>query len=95
MTTDEPTDTDRALREHELKTEPPFFDRVVDGSKPFEVRKDDRGFQPGDTLWLREWSQDAGYTGREARRRVTYLFDLGAPMVNAPGFVVLGLADDV
>lgn len=40
---------------HELKIWPQYFCRVKDGSKTFEVRKNDRGFQPGDEVNLREW----------------------------------------
>lgn len=40
---------------HELKIWPQYFCRVADGTKTFEVRKNDRGFQPGDAVWLREW----------------------------------------
>jgi hypothetical protein len=40
---------------HELKCWPPYFERLLDGSKTFEVRKDDRGYQTGDWLVLREW----------------------------------------
>lgn len=40
---------------HDLKIWPQYFCRVQDGSKTFEVRKNDRGFQPGDTVVLREW----------------------------------------
>jgi hypothetical protein len=40
---------------HELKIWPQYFSRVADGSKTFEVRKNDRGFQPGDIVWLKEW----------------------------------------
>lgn len=40
---------------HELKTWPQYFCRVEDGSKTFEVRKNDRGYQPGDIVVLREW----------------------------------------
>ncbi|WP_410744599.1 DUF3850 domain-containing protein, partial [Clostridium neonatale] len=40
---------------HELKVWPQYFGRILDGSKTFEFRKDDRGFELGDTLILREF----------------------------------------
>lgn len=40
---------------HELKVVPPYFDSLVSGSKTFEVRKNDRAYQRGDILKLREW----------------------------------------
>jgi len=40
---------------HELKVWPQYFCRVKDGSKTFEVRVNDRGFQPGDEVVLREF----------------------------------------
>lgn len=75
---------------HELKIWPGFFVEVMAGRKTHEVRKADRDFQIGDTLWLREWqSATAGlhngewkteperYTGREIRARVTAMTDPG------------------
>lgn len=41
--------------QHELKIHPQFFCRVADGTKTFEVRNNDRDFQPGDRIILREW----------------------------------------
>lgn len=40
---------------HELKIWPQFYCRVLDGSKTFEVRDNDRFFQPGDTVVLKEY----------------------------------------
>jgi hypothetical protein len=54
---------------HELKIWPQYFCRVLDGSKTFEVRKNDRGFQPGDHVVLHEydpnieWEEDNGLPG--------------------------------
>lgn len=42
------------MKEHELKTDPKVFDDVVAGLKPFEIRKDDRGYEVGDLLKLRK-----------------------------------------
>lgn len=43
---------------HELKIWPQFYCRVKDGTKTFEVRKNDRNFQFGDIVILREWDPE-------------------------------------
>jgi len=58
---------------HELKTWPRFFEPLSKGEKTFELRKNDRNFQVGDTLECREWSPDSGYSGRVAHYRITYI----------------------
>jgi hypothetical protein len=73
---------------HELKCAPVYFAGLWDGSKMFEVRKDDRRFRVGDALWLREY-WDGLYTGRSVGRGVTYILS-GFPGLEA-GYVVLGL----
>lgn len=40
---------------HKLKTWPAYFDAVKSGAKTFEVRRDDRGFQRGDTVVLQRF----------------------------------------
>ena len=40
---------------HDLKIWPQYYCHVKNGNKTFEVRKNDRGFQPGDTVVLREY----------------------------------------
>jgi hypothetical protein len=59
---------------HELKTWPQFFDAVHRGVKGYEVRRNDRNFQVGDRLHLREWDPKAGaYTGRELTVKVNHI----------------------
>ena len=52
---------------HDLKVLPKHFNSVADGSKPFEIRWDDRFYAVSDTLRLREWTEDGcsgAFTGR-------------------------------
>jgi hypothetical protein len=68
---------------HELKSWPEFFEPVYTGRKNFELRKNDRHFQVGDVIRLREWrpteSHDwltkGEYTGRECNRRISYILE--------------------
>jgi hypothetical protein len=77
---------------HWLKTWPQFFQAVFDGVKTFEVRRDDRGFELGDTLYLQEYHPANGYTGRLVGREVTYILRSGEGDFGIePGFVVMGL----
>ena len=82
----------RAPAVHRLKTWIPYFGAVLDGSKPFEVRRHDRGFKVGDRLRLVEVLPDAGLppTGREAEAVITYAMG-GGQFGIKPGYVVLGL----
>lgn len=75
---------------HELKTWVEFFGAVADHRKRFELRRDDRGFNVGDELWLREWYPGLGYTGRELRKRVSYIFR-GGQFGLEPGFVIMSI----
>lgn len=60
---------------HYLKTWPEYFKAVKNGEKNFEIRKNDRNFQVGDTLVLLEFDPDTGYTDEETAREVTYILD--------------------
>lgn len=43
---------------HRLKTEQPYFDAIAGRQKTFEVRRNDRAFQTGDTLVLLEFAPE-------------------------------------
>jgi hypothetical protein len=59
---------------HELKTWPAPFRAVVDGRKTHEIRQNDRDFDIGDILFLREYDNKTGtYTGRQHRVVVTHM----------------------
>lgn len=79
--------------EHDLKCWPELFDNLYAGRKTFEIRKDDRGFQVGDTLLIREWGPvTLTYSGREVRRTISHMLRNFAGI--QPGYVILSFAFD-
>ncbi|MEM5599315.1 DUF3850 domain-containing protein [Niallia circulans] len=51
--------------EHFLKIQPQYFEEVRNGNKSFEIRKNDRDFKVGDTLYLQEYNPlEQEYTGK-------------------------------
>lgn len=79
------------MKTHELKTWPQFFEAAQSGEKNFEVRLNDRDFQRGDLLLLREWCpRRESFTGREATRKVTYILNGGQFGVEE-GYCVMGM----
>lgn len=78
---------------HSLKCWPEYFACILDGSKRFELRKNDRAFDLGHFLSLWEWCPKAmAYTGRSIAVRVTYVMphDWEIPGLK-DGYVVLGI----
>jgi hypothetical protein len=68
---------------HYLKTWPYYFELMSRGVKTFEHRKNDRDFQEGDVLVLREWDPGSErYSGSEFRCRVSLV------VRSAPGMPV-------
>lgn len=88
-------------KHHVLKIHPDFFDAVQDGSKTFELRRDDRDFQVHDTLEIREFSEaNGGYTGRVVKGlHITYILHGGdlntvGGIGIANGWAILAIARD-
>lgn len=75
---------------HDLKLVQPHFNDVKKRIKTFEVRKDDRDYNVGDTLILRLFdSETQMYDGELITRKITYL--LRDPAYVKEGFVILGI----
>ena len=82
------------MKIHELKTQPPFFGWVFGNvNKRWEIRRDDRDFQVGDILHLREFDQTLNggtYTGNDGLVEIQNI-TRGAIEGLAEGFVVLDI----
>lgn len=80
------------MKTHELKTWPSFFAGLRDGTKTFELRKNDRAFDVGDLLVLREWKPVGEcYTGELELRRVSCMLTSTQFGGLQPGFVIMGI----
>jgi hypothetical protein len=86
-------------KEHVLKTDHVVFQDVLDGNKTFEIRFNDRGYQVGDLVILKETEftgeqiksgQSLVYTGREIQKRISYVLS-GYGLHE--GWVILGIQD--
>jgi len=80
---------------HDLKIWPQYFYHVANGTNTFELRENDRGFQPGDLVVLREWDPATqteddplgsyevpkGYTGNFVTFKVGYVLPIDATRV--------------
>jgi len=69
---------------HNVKILPEYFEGVINGTKPFEFRKNDRGYKPGDCVCLCECIIDVDrdpiqeiYTGRYCFVVIKEIFELG------------------
>lgn len=87
------------MNEFILKTDPAVFQDVLEGKKTFEIRFNDRGYQVGDLIVLKETKftgQQMGegrpliYTGREMQKQISYILS-GYGLQD--GWVILGITD--
>ena len=74
---------------HDLKIWPEFYRPMVAGIKTWETRRNDREYQLGDVLHLREW-KDGEYTGNHSYWRVTYIIYKGPGL--QPGYCQMGVS---
>lgn len=73
---------------HELKILPKYYKDVAEGRKKFELRKNDRDFQIGDLLLLREF--DGDYTGNKIYVGIIYILKGGEYGLDKD-YVILGI----
>lgn len=84
----------RPAKTHDIKTDMEPFWVLWNGEKTFEFRRNDRDYQVGDTLILREYFPDTNtFSGRAVKARVTHL--IAGPSGNIPeGYVCMSLFRD-
>jgi Domain of unknown function (DUF3850) len=77
------------MARHEVKIWSELFDAVVSGKKRAELRKNDRDYQDGDVLEMREFDPHVEqYTGRSVTVLVTHvqrIAELDATLKNVMG----------
>lgn len=76
------------IKQHDLKTWSEYYQAVVEGDKTFEIRVNDRNYNVGDILILKEYDPVKQiFTGREIEKVVTYLTDFA----QQNGYVVMSI----
>ena len=77
--------------EHELKLHPRYFHRVADGTKTFEIRKNDRDFQVGDRLILNEFDPEQGWPSHGSYETLVAEIIYMTTAYQQDGYCVLGI----
>ena len=75
---------------HELKILPKWFEDVQTNKKNFEIRKNDRNFEVGDYLILKEWHRGK-FTDRYVIRQIEYIYKGDGTYGLTEDYCVLGL----
>lgn len=77
------------MKVHELKCVPEFYEGLEDGTKTFEIRRNDRDFHTGDVLIIRKFNKllESTEFGSELIFKVTYV----TTFMQTEGFVVMGI----
>ena len=81
------------MKVHKLKTVNPYFKKVWNRKKLFELRKNDRNFKVNDKLILQEYdSKTEVYSGREIHCKISYIVKDCPDYGVLNGFAVLSLS---
>lgn len=80
---------EKQVKTHGLKTLPQYFRYSFEGVKRFELRKDDRGFDIGDYVELKEWD-GYEYTGRVRKEKIKYILRDCQEFGLQTGYCILG-----
>jgi hypothetical protein len=79
------------MQTHQLKTWPALFQAILENKKTFDLRQNDRNFQVGDFLKLREYDPNHNiYTSRSLIKKVTFMIE--GEWGLKPGYCAMGLA---
>lgn len=76
--------------EHDVKISSVFSEDSKNGTKPFELRKNDRNYKVGDLLKMRVY-KDGEWTGEIIRKEITYVLE-GFEGIKE-GYCILGVKD--
>lgn len=76
------------MKIHELKIKPEHFADIILNHKMAEFRLNDRDYQVGDHLILKEWNGDK-FTGDSIKVRVSHITDLSDFLPEGYNYVML------
>lgn len=77
---------------HKLKVWSEYMEDLINESKTFEVRFNDRDFQLGDILILEEFDREKNqYLNRSLKVKVTYILDNKVFNAIKDGFVIMAI----
>lgn len=80
------------VNEHELKITKDNFDAIVKGQKTFELRRNDRNYEVGDILLLRDWDDNLKeFSGLSYRVRVMYILKDVPELGLHPDYIIMGI----
>jgi predicted RNA-binding protein with PUA-like domain len=89
------------LKIHNLKSHTIYFKDIVKGIRTHELRKNDRGYQIGDLLFLQEWNvEDSKFTGDNILVKVTAMTSTDIPCAESksalnPEFCILSVTKNI